>query len=136
MNPPLNFFFLTVIANNNLLLKIYYERIVKYCGNISQFYFSSLFHFPSIFFFSLVFSPPHMYLYFSSLSSFLLFIFYLLVYLYLQMSRSFTWTKNTKTCHSSSHHIEGKLPLCSTKDEKNSLCPLSSISRYCGSDFS
>ena len=66
-----------------------------------------------------------LYLYFSSLSSFLLFVFYLLVYLYLQMSLSFTWTKNTKTCHSSSHHIEGKSSLCSTKGKKNSLCPLS-----------
>ena len=77
----------------------------------------------------------YLYLYFSSLFSLLLFIFYLLVYLYLQVSLSFTWTKNTKTCNSSSHHIEGKSPLCSTKGEKNSHCPLSSISRYCRLDF-
>ena len=103
-----------------------------------NFIFSSLFIFSihTLFFlFSLVFSPPHMYPHFSSLSSFLLFIFYFLVYLYLQMSLSNTWTKNTKTCHSFSHHIEEKSPLCSTKGEKNSFRPLSLISRYCGLDF-
>ena len=110
----------------------------KYCDKISQVYlfyfiFSSLFIFPSIhlFFFFSFSSSTH---YFSSLSSFFLFIFYLLVYLYLQVSPSFIWTKNTKTCHSSSHHIEGKSPLCPTKGGKNSLCPLSSIFEYCGSD--
>ena len=104
--------------------------------NLFQFIFSYLFiffhpyvcSFSFLFFFPFVFSPPHTYPHFSSLSSFLLFIFYLLVYLYLQMSLFFTWTKNTKTYHSSSYYIEGKSPLCSTKGDKNSLRPLSSIS--------
>ena len=66
VNPPLKlFFYLLILANNNLLLKIYYENIViafLNCHFLFLYYFSFLNYIHTfLFFFLLVFSPPHTY---------------------------------------------------------------------------
>ena len=60
LNPPLKLFFYSpILANNNLLLKIYYENIVVTFLNCNFFFLNLI---TSIhFFFLLVFSPPHTY---------------------------------------------------------------------------
>ena len=76
LNPPLKLFFYSpVLANNNLLLKIYCENIVIAFLNCHFLFFilfflsisSIRFFFFFSFFFSLVFSPPHTYTHSSSL---------------------------------------------------------------------
>ena len=76
LNPPLKLFFYSpVLANNNLLLKIYCENIVIAFLNCHFLFFilfflsisSIRFFFFFSFFFSLVFSPPHTYIHSSSL---------------------------------------------------------------------
>ena len=63
LNPPLKlFFYLPILTNNNLLLKIYYENIVATFFKIFYplYYFSCLsLHFIHTFFFFTCFSPPH-----------------------------------------------------------------------------
>ena len=72
LNPPLKLFFYSpVLANNNLLLKIYCENIVVAFLNCHFLFFILFFLSISpirfFFFFSLVFSPPHTYTHSSSL---------------------------------------------------------------------
>ena len=85
LNPPLKIFFYSLIlANNNLLLKIYCENIVVAFLNCHFLFFilfflsiSSIrtFFFLFLFlFFSFFFSPPHMYTHFSSLIFLFLFL--------------------------------------------------------------
>ena len=67
LNPPLKLYFYSpILANNNMLLKIYYENIVvAFLNCIFPFFLSIIHTFPFsfffFFFFSLDFSPPHTY---------------------------------------------------------------------------
>ena len=83
LNPPLNLFFHSpILANNNLLLKIYCENIVVAFLNCHFLFFILFFlsissictFFFSFSFFLFFFSPPHMYTQFSSLLFLFLFL--------------------------------------------------------------
>ena len=83
LNPPLKlYFYLPILANNNMLLKIYCENIVVEFLNCYFFFFSfflssiSFFSFLSFFFFfSLHFSAPHLYTHISPSSPFIFLYF-------------------------------------------------------------
>ena len=103
LNSPLKLFFYSpILANNNLLLKIYCENIVVVFLNC-HFLFSILFFFSissTRFFFPLVFSPPHTYTHSSSL----LYLFLLdsrSLFSALSLSLSFLFLLDSRTFSSS-----------------------------------
>ena len=63
LNLPLKLYFYSpILANNNILLKIYCENIVvAFLNCIFPFFLSIIHIIPFLFFFSLDFSPPHTY---------------------------------------------------------------------------
>ena len=78
LNLPLKLYFYSpILANNNILLKIYCENIVvAFLNCIFPFFLSIIHIIPFLFFFSLDFSPPHMYTHYLHPLLFFFFIYF------------------------------------------------------------